>query len=90
VNVEHLFLGTPRENLLDAIKKGRHKGDVYSRYNVSGEKNSAAKLKDSEVLEMRHKYIPGIYSAARLAKEFGIKSSQAYRIIKGVSRQRAI
>jgi hypothetical protein len=44
-NPDHLFLGTPTDNVLDMIKKGRNNTQ-------RGEKASGAKLKEKDVLEI--------------------------------------
>lgn len=45
-NPEHLFLGTPADNVLDMFKKGRHRID-------RGQKSSAAKLNNSQVIQIK-------------------------------------
>lgn len=49
VNPEHLFLGTQRENMLDAKKKGRLKGKHDNR----GERNPRSKLNWHDVRYVR-------------------------------------
>lgn len=46
VNPNHLFLGTHKENMQDAVKKGRFKSN-------GGEFNPRATLKDSQVKEIK-------------------------------------
>lgn len=45
INIEHLFLGTHKDNIHDAINKGRHKG-VFNSPFVKG--NSFNKLRKKE------------------------------------------
>ncbi len=77
-NPRHLFLGTQKENMRDAEDKGR----LY-RVDGRGSKNSQVKLTESEVRQIRRKYIPRKVTYAMLAMEFGISLSQARRIVKG-------
>jgi hypothetical protein len=46
VNPEHLFLGTPQDNMDDKVKKGRHKSP-------SGSRHGMAKLTEWQVLKIR-------------------------------------
>ncbi len=45
VNPEHLFLGTPQDNMTDKVMKGRE---------LSGERNPAAKLKWDQIVAIRN------------------------------------
>jgi hypothetical protein len=64
VNPNHLFLGTPTDNLHDMIRKGRKvSGDT------KGIKNSRAKLTENEVLRIRELYSKGA-RIADLAREY--------------------
>lgn len=64
VNIEHLEIGTPKDNVRDMIERGRdcfHKPNLTSR----GEKNSNNKLSENQVKE--------IYLSKGKYKEFSIK-----------------
>lgn len=63
INIEHLFLGTHKDNMADRAAKGR--------YDHSGEKNNSAKLTKSEVLMIRRLLSDG-HSRAALGREFGV------------------
>jgi hypothetical protein len=75
-NPAHLFLGTKRDNGLDASRKG---------ILPSGERSHFCKLSDIEVSEIRSLYKPR--SAEVLAERFGVCSQQIYRIVHYKSRK---
>ena len=85
VNPEHLFLGTQKDNLADAHKKGRLKRSFIVRKKMSiaqqGEKGSNAKLRESDIFKIRKLYKIGNYSLVDLSKMFGVCFQQISRII---------
>ncbi len=54
-NPDHLFLGTHKENMIDAYKKGRL--NLY--HHGCGEDNNAAKLTNEQVKQIREEYANG-------------------------------
>lgn len=53
INPDHLFLGTHKENMEDAVRKGRQaKGEKLSVLR-RGEKSYMAKLKEADIVEIR-------------------------------------
>jgi Mor family transcriptional regulator len=78
VNPNHLFLGTPKDNMQDMIKKGRHnpvRREKHSRH--------TAKLNEDQVLEI--KLMGKKQSATRLAKKYGVSTYTIYSIRKGLT-----
>jgi hypothetical protein len=67
VNPAHLFAGTQRRNIEDMIAKGR--GRYSDRH---GERNSAAKLSECDVLTIRAEYAAGGVTHADLAAGYGV------------------
>jgi hypothetical protein len=70
VNPKHLFLGTYKDNALDAIKKGRGRLMVSNDHYI-GEKNGAAKLSDQSVFNIRflnEKYGVTFYRIGKILK----------------------
>ena len=63
VNPDHLKLGTPADNMKDMCKKGR--GGV-----AIGSKNGSAKLKESDVIEIRKKLKNR--TGVDIAREYGV------------------
>ena len=75
VNPNHLFIGTPSDNIQDCIQKGRF------RCNPSrGEANGQSKLSLSQVKEMRIKFDNGV-KARDLSEEYGVSDSQIWNIV---------
>jgi hypothetical protein len=81
VRPAHLFLGTASDNTRDAMRKGRM---------AIGEANSRAKLSDSDVVLIRHKYQLALAAGRRhreivrsLAPEFEISERSIEGIVNG-------
>lgn len=74
LNPDHLFLGTHQDNMNDKIAKGRA-GVPF------GENHPRAKLKTTQVLEIRRKSASGT-SHAELSREFGVSTSAIEAICK--------
>lgn len=53
VNPKHLFLGTPLDNMMDKVVKGRQSRVGSSRNPPKGERNCKAKLTEDQVLRAR-------------------------------------
>ena len=70
VNPSHLFLGTHKDNMLDANRKGRTKH----------------KLSSEQVAYIRKSYSTGERSGCRLAIEFSVSESLVYLIIHNKRR----
>jgi hypothetical protein len=77
VRPDHLFLGTHKSNLHDAIEKGRHRVGV-------GIRQAWAKLDEQKVREIRAKYIPFKYSLPKLAKAYGVDQHTIWDVIHRV------
>jgi hypothetical protein len=80
-NPRHLFLGTHKQNMHDAIRKGRFVSIIAPRAEESG----SAKLTWKEVNQIRELYSTGKYSQTKLAKRFGIHQAHVSRIIRNVT-----
>ena len=76
-NPNHLFLGTMRENQLDAYNKGRKK-QPRSRH-------ANAKLGPDQVREIRNRYHSGREMQIPLAKEFGVSQRVISLIVRNES-----
>lgn len=89
VRPEHLFAGTPTDNVRDMFAKGRaglHAGDEHwFRRNAGvqvGEGNFNAILSAADVLEIKRRLIHGEIPAG-LAVVFGVQASTIYQIQAG-------
>lgn len=70
---------TPKENTRHAIENGLFcfttKESSINKTPKKGELNGFSKLKESDVLEIRKKFKPRIYTRAMLADEYNVKPS---------------
>ena len=82
VNPEHLFLGTPLENMQDMARKGRH---VSGRQAV-GEKSVHAKLTDVSRDVVRSLCALRLFSNVTIARWFGVHHSTIARLSHGRNR----
>ncbi|MDV2997654.1 MAG: hypothetical protein N4J56_007359 [Chroococcidiopsis sp. SAG 2025] len=70
LNPDHLWEGTNRQNIIDAISKGRVVAPAQF-FNQQGSKNRSAKLTESMVVEIRELYKQGS-STKELAERFKV------------------
>lgn len=77
-NPNHLFLGTHADNVRDCVRKKR-------KNPVHGERQWCAILSESDVREIRRRYVfrGGKNSTLGLAKEFGVDRSTITAITTG-------
>ena len=75
VNPKHLFLGTPKDNRQDSIKKGR----VTFK---SGEGALNVKLSDNDIGKIRALYKTGDYYQAELGNMFGVSQGLISTIVR--------
>lgn len=84
----HLFLGTPKTNSQDALKKGRLHKQAATLKRLWREKwsdrrgeNVPHKLSDDLIRDIRRTYKKGVFGFKRLAKKYNISFGVAQRII---------
>lgn len=78
VRPEHLFLGTHRDNFLDAAAKGR-------LGKARGEDHGRSRLHNADVARMRCLAATRGLSCRSLSRRFGVSKSTVARILKGES-----
>jgi len=82
ITPDHLFLGTQRDNIRDAIQKGRFAPVIDNlKHDFSGEKHGNAKLTKEQVELIREKRKSGM-RLRELADEFPVGITQLHRICK--------
>ena len=74
VNPAHLFLGTPKDNSQDAVKKGRNT-------KLYGERNGKAKLTRATVLAIRRLCKRGGIHQKTVAKQFGVSEATVSYVV---------
>jgi HNH endonuclease len=77
INVAHLFLGTPRDNTQDMLRKGRQ---------ASGASHPHTRLTTGAVVIMRELYDNGVDEPI-LAAMFGVSRPYVSEIVTGAKRQ---
>lgn len=82
-NLDHLFLGTHRENMLDAAQKGRMAR--ISRPGLKGELSPKAKLSDKQIIDLRARRAAG-ETVTALAAVYGVHHSYISRLARGIRR----
>lgn len=75
-NPDHLFLGTQKDNMEDASKKGRI---GYKSFN--GESHHNSKLKKEDVIEMRKLWESGSFFQSELAKRFNVTQQVVSKVV---------
>lgn len=81
VNPNHLFLGTPADNIHDMDAKGRRKTTKGQSF-TSGESNGQAKLTRNDIQTIRSLYDTGEYFQDDLAEMFNVSRSCISKITR--------
>jgi len=84
VNPAHLAAGTQRDNILDAVRKGRMVSQAHPELLRRGERHPSAKLLAVEVAEIRELYTAG-WRQAVLARRFGVTQAAISALLNGLT-----
>lgn len=81
-NPEHLSVGTVRENLLQAYRRGRMKAPGLG---LTGEKNPVARLSNAQAREVRRLYAlaPKRGRISAIARMYGVSIQSISKIVRG-------
>lgn len=94
VNPSHLFVGSQRENMQDALKKGRlpvahRRGESHYRSKLTTAQ--ASEIKRLYACGRQHKHLArGEYTQSQIAKMVGCSPSTVNQIVRGVSWRHAV
>lgn len=80
VNPEHLFLGTPKENYDDMVKKGRKPRQPRGEHYSIGSTNPRAKIDEAQAIDIRNQFESGI-AIDQLAEKFNLTKTNIRLII---------
>lgn len=78
--IENLEWVTPKENTLHSYKFGRIKKPICINY-AKGSKIGTSKITEKQVIEIRNKFKPRIYTREMLANEYGLSPATIKDII---------
>jgi hypothetical protein len=85
VNPDHLYLGTPRDNVADMDRQGRRRTVVAPAHTKArGERVHTAKLTAEQVRAMRDRRRDGA-TLEQLGCEFGVHHVTARKVVLGIS-----
>lgn len=85
VNPSHLFVGTYKDNSMDAANKGRSCMQAHPEKRPKGERNGQCRITEEAVRLIRAAYKPKKFGATRLGRQFGISRAHARRIVRGLN-----
>ena len=86
INPDHLFLGTPLDNAMDAVNKGRMYCLVGNGTPFElGHKPKNAKLLDSLVIDIKRDIAAGVLSMPKIALKYGVK----YQVVRDIKAGRS-
>jgi hypothetical protein len=86
VRPDHLFLGTPLDNVRDCHSKGRQSKEYSQLLNRFGDKNGNAKLSELDAISILSKLKSGI-KPMKLAATYGVTVGSIYHLRSGFTWQ---
>lgn len=89
-NPEHMFIGSDKDNVNDAINKGRMQRNPHNHEkwrpglaDRAGEANGNSRLKIVDVKTIRHLYFAERRNQSEIARFFNVGRTQVGRIVRG-------
>ena len=76
VNIDHLFLGTLKDNTQDMLAKGRNDPPI-------GERSGSAKLTEGDVIKIREEYAAGGVTQRDIAKRYNVCRQTVSFVVQG-------
>jgi hypothetical protein len=84
INPHHLYAGTPKDNVHDAINRGRlNPYDIAQCPKAKGEASGKSKLTEAQVVEIRARYAAGGIPMKDLAAEFSVCRHTILGVLNG-------
>ncbi len=89
VNLDHLFLGTQKDNIQDAVSKNRmasgyhHGSHTKPETRRRGSKSGMSKLTEANIVEIRK--LAGTMSQQKIADQFGVVQVTISAILRGAT-----
>lgn len=83
VNPNHLYAGTPKDNIRDMIAAGNGRWQRYPPPPPVLRERLAQKITRGDAIALRETYAKGNHTLKELGEEYGISESMACRIVKG-------
>lgn len=80
-NPRHLLLGTTKDNSLDMVSRGRHRGYTAG---FQGEAHPRAKLSIQKAKAIRQKFSKGV-PMLNMAKEYNVSPAAIWQVLQGNS-----
>lgn len=80
VRLDHLFLGSQKQNMEDMVSKGRA---AKFKIAVRGENNGMSKLSNSDAVKIRSEYATGGRSQQSIADNYGVSQKAISLLITG-------
>lgn len=89
VRPDHLWIGTYKDNAVDAARKGRSPLMQHPESARRGERHHMAVLTDSQVAELRALHVAG-HAKRSLARKFGVSRGCVCGILRGTRRRATV
>lgn len=83
VRLDHLFLGTRKDNMVDCRSKGRLGPPPASNRFQRGKHNPNTKLSDADCEAIKARYANETVSMRELGESYGVDHSRIWQVVRG-------